>query len=196
LEEIFGLFTQLNSSLDRSDKGLGVGLSLVRMLVEMHGGEVCAHSDGPGKGSRFEIKLPTSEAPADDVHEQDGHASVRPVSILIVEDIVDTRNILRRLLSLDGHDVREAGDGHMGLAALLSNPPDVALVDVGLPGLTGYEVARIARKNPALDRVRLVALTGYGRPEDHDAVLAAGFDEHLVKPVNPADLAKVLTPRK
>lgn len=122
--------------------------------------------------------------------------TIQPVSVLLVEDVSDTRKILRRLLALDGHDVREAADGHAGLAALLSNPPDVALIDVGLPGLSGYEVAAIARKNSALDRVRLVALTGYGRPEDRQAVLAAGFDEHLVKPVGPADLAHVLSPRE
>jgi len=118
-----------------------------------------------------------------------------PVSVLIVEDFDDSRTVLHRLLSLDGHDVREAADGHQGLAALLSNPPDVALVDVGLPGIDGYEVARIARKNPALSRVRLVALTGYGRPEDRKALLDAGFDEHLVKPVHLDELERVLKPR-
>lgn len=195
LEAIFGLFTQLNSSLDRSERGLGVGLSMVRMLVEMHGGQVTAASDGAGHGSRFTVTLPALDNPPASVDKPTSDRQVTPVSVLIVEDISDSRRILRRLLSLDGHDVREAADGHAGLAALLSNPPDVALVDVGLPGLDGYEVARIARKNPALNRVRLVALTGYGRPDDRQAVFAAGFDEHLVKPVLPAALAQVLKPR-
>jgi CheY-like chemotaxis protein len=159
----------------------------------LHGRPVVATSEGPGNGSAFNVKLPAAECRSTD-HDADGIA-VQPVSVLIVEDIADSRRILRRLLSLDGHDVREAGDGHEGLAALLSQPPDVALVDVGLPGLDGYEVARIARKNPALNRVRLVALTGYGRPEDHEAVMAAGFDDHLVKPVSPAELIRVLRPR-
>jgi two-component system, chemotaxis family, CheB/CheR fusion protein len=198
LETIFGLFTQLDTSLDRSDRGLGVGLSMVRSLVEMHGGKVWAYSDGPGRGSRFSVSLPVLDSPQPAASDGDGKqdGQVTPVSVLIVEDVADSRKILRRLLSLDGHDVREAADGHSGLASLLSEPPDVALVDVGLPGIDGYEVARIARKDPALKRVRLVALTGYGRPEDRQAVLAAGFDEHLVKPVNPSDLARVLRPRQ
>jgi CheY-like chemotaxis protein len=120
----------------------------------------------------------------------------QPVSVLIVEDVGDNRKTLRRLLALDGHDVREAGDGRAGLESLLSEPPDVALVDVGLPGIDGYEVARIARKNPSLKRVRLVALTGYGRPEDREAVFAAGFDEYLIKPVSLDELTRVLRPRE
>jgi CheY-like chemotaxis protein/two-component sensor histidine kinase len=198
LEAIFGLFTQLDASLDRSERGLGVGLSLVRMLVEMHGGHVQACSEGPGRGSSFTVRLPLTAADsrASSPPPRQAMKAGKPVAVLIVEDIHDSRKILKRLLALDGHDVREAADGHAGLAELLANPPDVALVDVGLPGIDGYEVARIARKNPSLNRVRLVALTGYGRPEDREAVLAAGFDEHLVKPVNPADLVRVLAPRE
>jgi two-component system CheB/CheR fusion protein len=195
LEEIFGLFTQLDSSLDRSDRGLGIGLSMVQMLVQMHGGSVCAKSDGLGQGSSFEVQLPLVDAPPEIASELENEPQSAPVTVLIIEDIEDTRRIMKRLLSLDGHQVREAADGHAGLAALISDPPDVALVDVGLPGISGYEVARIARKNPALNRVRLIALTGYGRPEDREAVLAAGFDEHLVKPVNLADLTRILNSR-
>lgn len=117
------------------------------------------------------------------------------ICVLIVEDLDDARKTLARLLSLDGHDVREAADGYAGLAALLSRPPDVALIDVGLPGLDGYEIARRVRQNPALDRVRLVALTGYGSPSDREALLAAGFDEHIVKPVSPEQLAPLLRAR-
>jgi CheY-like chemotaxis protein len=120
---------------------------------------------------------------------------VLPVSVLIVEDVLDSRKTLGRLLALDGHQVREAGDGRTGLQSLLSEPPDVALVDVGLPGIDGYEVARIARRNPSLNGVRLVAVTGYGRPEDREAVLAAGFDDHLIKPVSFDELTRVLRPR-
>jgi CheY-like chemotaxis protein len=165
------------------------------MLAEMHGGQVCASSDGPGRGSRFTVRLPAIDVAAAPAAERDADAQGPSVSVLLIEDIADSRNVMRRLLSLDGHEVRVAADGHEGLAALLSQPPDVALIDVGLPGIDGYEIARIARKNPALQRVRLVALTGYGRPEDREAVLAAGFDEHLVKPVNPLDLNQVLKPR-
>jgi two-component system, chemotaxis family, CheB/CheR fusion protein len=196
LESIFGLFTQLDSSLDRSERGLGVGLSMVQMLVKMHGGKVWAESDGPGRGSRFIVRLPAVKEHPDSEKDGEPDGAAKPVSVLIVEDIADSRKILRRLLSLDGHDVREAADGQSGLAALLSRPPDVALVDVGLPGMDGYQVARAARQSPACQHVRLVALTGYGRAQDHKAVLAAGFDEHLVKPVNPADLARVLRPRE
>jgi len=119
-----------------------------------------------------------------------------PVSILIVEDVADARRMLGRLLTLEGHQVREAADGPTGLAALRSEPPDVALIDIGLPGMDGCEVARSARKDAALTRTRLVALTGYGSPSDRQALLAAGFDEHLVKPVSPSDLARVLRPRE
>jgi len=118
------------------------------------------------------------------------------VAVLIVEDIEDARKTLARLLTLEGHNVREAADGYAALAAFMSRPPDVALVDVGLPGLDGYEVARRVRQNPALNRVRLVALTGYGSPGDRAALLAAGFDEHMVKPVSPEQLAGVLRPRE
>jgi two-component system, sensor histidine kinase len=124
------------------------------------------------------------------------NGQVPPVSVLIVEDVVDARKMLGRLLALEGHDVREAADGYAGLAALLSQPPDVALIDIGLPGIDGIEVARCARKNAALNRVRLVALTGYGSLDDRKELLAAGFDEHLVKPVSPSELAGVLRPRE
>src|SRR5262245_55718702 len=120
---------------------------------------------------------------------------VRSLAIVIIEDVADARKTLGRLLALDGHDVREAADGYQGLHALLSQPADVALVDIGLPGLDGYEIARIARNNSALDRVRLVALTGHGRPEDRENIMAAGFDNHLVKPVSAAELLRVLRPR-
>jgi two-component system, chemotaxis family, CheB/CheR fusion protein len=196
LENIFGLFAQLDSSLDRSERGLGVGLSMVRMLAEMHGGKVRAQSDGAGRGSRFTVSLPALENQPARGGDDSATRIAPSVKVLIVEDIADTRNILRRLLSLDGHDVREAADGHDGLNQLLANPPDVALIDVGLPGINGYEVARCARQQASLAKVRLVALTGYGRPEDRKAVLAAGFDEHLVKPVSPSELASVLRPRE
>ena len=127
-------------------------------------------------------------------HRADAHTA--PATVLIVEDLADSRKTLSRLLSLDGHTVREACDGPSGLASLLADAPDVALIDVGLPGFDGCEIARRARKNPALDHVRLVAVTGYGQPEDRQALLAAGFDEHLVKPVGMEELARVLTPRK
>jgi CheY-like chemotaxis protein len=116
------------------------------------------------------------------------------VSVLIVEDRDDTRIALRRLLVLDGYRVREAADGHAALAALFAEPPDVALIDLGLPGIDGLEVARQARTNPLLANVRLIALTGHGRPEDRQSMIEAGFDEHLIKPVTAPELFAAIEP--
>jgi CheY-like chemotaxis protein len=125
-----------------------------------------------------------------------GYQVTTPLEVLIVEDRDDARRMLCRLLALDGHTPREAHDGPSGLASLLAHPPDVALIDIGLPGFDGCELARRARQNTSLDGVRLVALTGHSQPEDHRSLLAAGFDEHLVKPISMADLVRVLAPRK
>ncbi|MCG8584933.1 MAG: PAS domain-containing protein, partial [Pirellulales bacterium] len=190
-EKIFDLFVQGDCTLERSDGGMGVGLTLVRRLVELHNGSVVARSDGPGKGSEFVVRIPlTTKRPI----------SADPLSVdlpsdcrvLIVEDNLDSREMLQSLLQLDGFEVVTAGDGQEGLDALEQSRPDVALIDIGLPGLDGYEVAKRVRKEFPQISTRLVALTGYGRTEDRQAVLEAGFDEHLVKPVQAADLARVL----
>jgi two-component system CheB/CheR fusion protein len=197
LVEIFDMFFQSNEAIDRSDGGMGVGLTLVRTLVEMHGGTVTAHSEGVGHGSQFEVRLPLASNPPTKSTEQHSVTAGVVNRVLVVEDNADSRNMLQTLLKLDGFQVEVAEDGQQGLDAILAQRPDVALIDIGLPELDGYEVARRVRKQLSRSEVRLVALTGYGQAKDREAVFQAGFDEHLVKPVNPQDLARVLsTPRK
>lgn len=196
LDEVFGMFFQSNKALDRSDGGMGVGLTLVRTLVEMHGGTVTAHSGGQGHGSQFVIRLPlTSKLPAKSI-EQPSVAAGAVIRVLLVEDNPDSRDMLQTILKLDGFQVEVAKDGQQGLEAILAQRPNVALIDIGLPGLDGYEVARRVRKQLSRSEVHLVALTGYGQAKDREAAFQAGFDEHLVKPVNPMDLARVMSTRR
>jgi CheY-like chemotaxis protein len=185
LPHVFDVFVQGTISLDRSQGGLGIGLSLVRRLVELHGGSVSAASDGTSHGSTFVIRLPRIEAvsqpaPASRHQSED---SVKP-TVLLIEDNQDGREMMATMLDAYQYPVRQAGDGLEGLNAAISNPPDVALVDIGLPGIDGYEVARRMRQHPSTRNVRLIALTGYGLAEDQRRVLEAGFDLHLVKPVD------------
>jgi signal transduction histidine kinase len=193
LERVFEPFVQGHRDLDRAQGGLGVGLTLVRRLAELHGGYAAAASAGPGRGSEFRVHLPAIEAPAARAAGELPRAAAAPRDVLIVEDNADAADTLRRLLELAGHRVRVARDGPGGLAALLGAPPEVALVDLGLPGMDGYELARRARA--AVDgrpRPLFVALTGYGMPEDRARALQAGFDEHLVKPVDAEALESLL----
>jgi CheY-like chemotaxis protein len=214
LENIFDMFVQADDTLDRREGGMGVGLTLVRSLVEMHGGSVIAHSDGEGQGSEFMVQLPVSFRKStadakDGLRDSEVKAGDEPADamtvigqpparrILLIEDNPDARQMLRTLLELDGHHVDVAEDGKAGLETLVQQRPEVALVDIGLPEIDGYELARRARRELDNGDVYLVALTGYGQQKDRAAVLAAGFDEHLVKPVNPDQLARVLSrPRK
>jgi len=193
LQSIFELFVQTPRPLDRSDSGMGVGLTLVRTLVEIHGGHVLARSAGHGQGAEFEVRLPLTDRP---IPEKTADASpgreASHVSIVIVEDNEDSRNMLRELLQLDGYEVFVAADGTSGLRVIEQQRPDVALIDIGLPGISGYEVAENVRRRLRDDKVQLVALTGYGRAEDRRAVQEAGFDGHLVKPLNLEDLNTVL----
>jgi two-component system CheB/CheR fusion protein len=194
LEAIFELFVQSHDSLDRTEGGMGVGLTLVRSLVQLHGGRVQAFSRGLGKGAEFVVHLPCCEAdqpaPAPPPSPPVGEAAV--ARVLIVEDNDDSRQMLQMLLRLDGHQVTAAADGISGLRALEKQEFDVAFVDIGLPGLDGYEIARRTRARQSPIRPRLVALTGYGQAADREAVRQAGFDEHLVKPLNPEDLSRIL----
>lgn len=193
LESIFELFVQADDSLDRQQGGMGIGLTLVQMLVQMHGGRVEAHSHGPGHGSEFVVVLPAAVSePAPSEEDQPAPASAAASKVLIVEDNHDSRTMLQALLQLDGHIVRVAEDGVTGLETLQSDEFDVALIDIGLPGLDGYEVVRRYRSLGRKHAPRLVALTGYGRPSDRLAVMEAGFDEHLVKPCDPQDLDRIL----
>ncbi len=195
LPRVFDLFTQEQRSLDRAQGGIGVGLTLVRRLVELHGGRVDAYSEGVSKGSTFSVRLPRAESRR--TEEPSLSPVVRPtpaMRILIVEDDADGREALRMQLVMSGYEVHEAIDGESGLELVQRLQPDVVLLDIGLPGLDGYEVAR--RLKSAQICPRLVAITGYGRPEDHERAMTAGFDQHLTKPVDYDELQRALESRK
>ena len=181
LPHVFEPFTQGQQGLDRSAGGLGLGLTLVRRLAELHGGTVQAQSGGVVRGSAFTLRFPSRAAPVGPVTAASEQArSERPRRLLVVEDNVDARQTLRMLLETLGHEVHEAADGEAGVAAALDRRPDLVFVDIGLPRLDGYEVARRLRE--AKLGARLVALTGYGRDDDVERAREAGFDEHLLKP--------------
>jgi signal transduction histidine kinase/DNA-binding response OmpR family regulator len=189
LPAVFDLFTQASRSLDRSQGGLGVGLTLVRRLVEMHGGAVTAASDGPGRGSEFVVTLPvTADRPADRLTAV--AAGPRgPLKVLVIDDNVDAAESLADLIAMLGHAPRVAHDGPAGIAAAAAFRPDVVLLDIGLPGMDGYEVARRLRADAAA--AVLVAVSGYGREEDRAAGRAAGFAHHFVKPIDFGTLQAV-----
>jgi PAS domain S-box-containing protein len=195
-EEVFGLFTQVDRSSDRAQGGLGIGLTLVRRLVEMHGGRVEAFSEGPGQGSEFVVWLPIlAEAPAPEPSRSASRS--QPVGraqrkILAVDDNLDAANTMAMLLRILGHDVRTAHDGSSAMEAAQAWRPDIVLLDIGLPGMDGYEVARRLRAIPDLRACILVAVTGYGQEEDRRRSANAGFDHHLVKPVDPQALTELL----
>ncbi len=191
-KKIFDLFVQGNRTLERSDGGMGVGLTLVQRLVQLHDGNVVANSEGLGKGSEFVVRLPLTAKPINLPKEPTIFESEEESRILIVEDNADSREMLASLLQLSGYEVATAADGHEGLKAIKSERPDIALIDIGLPGLDGYDLARRVKSEMPDARPRLVALTGYGRAEDRQAVQDAGFDAHLVKPVQPDELTQVL----
>jgi signal transduction histidine kinase len=181
LPNVFDPFTQGRQGLDRSAGGLGLGLTLVRRLTELHNGTIVAQSGGVDRGSAFTLRFPSRAAPAGAVAVASERARAdRPRRLLVVEDNVDARQTLRTLLEALGHEVHEAGDGEAGVAAALERRPDLVFVDIGLPRLDGYEVAR--RLRDAKFGARLVALTGYGRDDDVKRAREAGFDEHLLKP--------------
>lgn len=189
IDRIFDIFVQSKSTIDRSEGGMGVGLTLVRSLVHLHGGTVQAESAGPGCGSTFTVRLPLVEA-ARGTPEPEPDAPAGGARILIVEDNADSRKMLQALLELEGYRVVSAGDGLTALEIIGQQAFDLALVDIGLPGIDGYELARRVRQMGV--SLRLVALTGYGRPSDREAALSAGFDDHAAKPLAHADLMRVL----
>lgn len=195
LTRIFDLFTQGDRSLARSEGGLGVGLTVVRNLVELHGGSVAAESDGPGRGSEFMVRLPldASDPPLEPPPIKE-RAVIPALRILVVEDNADGRDLLRTILELEGHAVQVAADGPSGVEAALITRPDVAFIDIGLPGFDGYEVGRRIRDELG-GAVRLIALTGYGQTEDRSRTRDAGFDAHLVKPVAAEQLHDALAER-
>jgi CheY-like chemotaxis protein len=193
IDTMFDLFVQGPQGIDRRVGGLGVGLALVKRLVELHGGRVSAHSDGPGKGSRFTVRLPLAAAavagdPAAAV------AAGRPPAtrILIVEDNDDAREMLRATLGINGHEVRAARDGAEALTLAADSPPDVMIVDIGLPDMSGHEIAERVRASAWGRGVHLIALSGYGQPEDRERARVAGFDLHLTKPAQDDALARAI----
>jgi CheY-like chemotaxis protein len=193
LEGIFELFAQVDQSAARTRGGVGVGLTLVRSLVQMHGGSVRARSEGAGKGTEFEVRLPALAETPPQVRVVSGEGQ-KPsgARLLLIEDNADIGETLRDLLEILGHRVDLASDGLRGVQMALALKPDAALVDIGLPGIDGYEVAHRLRADPVGREILLVALTGYGRPEDRQKALEAGFDAHLVKPVDPEDLTSLI----
>jgi signal transduction histidine kinase len=190
---VFDVFVQGAISIDRSQGGLGIGLSLVRRLVELHGGSVSATSAGNSSGSTFEIRLPRAEAAANDAAPaQSEDKSAGKPTILLIEDNDDGREMMAMMLASFGYPVLEAADGLEGVKIAMAEHPGVALVDIGLPGIDGYEVARRLREDAATRAIRLIALTGYGLADDQRRVLEAGFDLHLVKPVDLNQLLEQL----
>jgi PAS domain S-box-containing protein len=190
LDKIFDLFAQAERTLDRAEGGLGIGLTLVRRLTEMHGGTVEAHSDGPGQGSEFVVRLPlaaeaaTPVGPVESLPARPHGPPIRGRRILIVDDNRDSAESLATLLRLLGNDVRTAYEGRQALAVAGAYRPDLVVLDIGLPGLNGYDVAAQLRTMPGLTGAVLVALTGYGTEEDRHQAQTAGFNHHMVKPVN------------
>jgi signal transduction histidine kinase/ActR/RegA family two-component response regulator len=196
LEAVFQPFMQLDSSEDRSGEGLGLGLAIVAGLVRLHDGSVQAFSEGRGKGSEFCVRLPLSvskpkAAPALPIAEDN-----RPLRVVIVEDNTDVRSMLKALLEYVGHSVEIAVDGLAGVELIERTHPDVALVDIGLPKMNGYQLAGRIRGNEAHRDIYLAALTGYGQPADQERALASGFDAHIAKPVSLEQLRKLLMARR
>jgi CheY-like chemotaxis protein len=192
LARAFEPFVQGSPTLETARGGLGLGLTVVKRLVELHGGTVTAHSAGPGHGSEILVRLPLTEAPHGPAGGAPGAPAAGPRRVLLVDDNEDMRTTLRKLLELGGHHVAEAADSTQGLEMLTRLRPDVALIDLGLPGPDGYALTKAARQAPEGEAFYLVAVTGYGQPEDRRRALEAGFDAYLVKPVHQADLARLL----
>jgi signal transduction histidine kinase len=193
LPRVFDLFTQAERPLDRSHGGLGIGLTLVKRIVEMHGGRVEAHSAGPGMGSEFEVRIPGAQESRPETtataSQRDEHGHLR---IVVVEDNFDAAEALKMLLELFGHQTTVVENGLAAIDAVRHGAFDIGLVDIGLPGIDGYEVARRIRTIPNAKTMTLVALTGYGQETDKQRALSAGFDEHLTKPVKIERLQAVL----
>ena len=194
LNHIFEMFTQVPGSSPHSQGGLGIGLTLVRRLVELQGGSVEAHSEGIGKGSEFVVRLPLAHVESandEQAAEPDSERDAHPRRILVVDDNRDAADSLCMLLKSRGHDVRVAYDGLEAVGAAVTFRPEVVLLDIGLPKLSGYEAARRIREAGGADAL-LIAVTGWGQDEDRRRAREAGFDHHLTKPVDPVAISRLI----
>jgi PAS domain S-box-containing protein len=197
IDHLFEMFSQPQPAIDRTVGGLGIGLALVRGLVQLHGGTVQAHSDGQGQGSEFTVRLPLAPAESFRPHQgdEDDTASGTPAQsrrVLVIDDNHDACATLAALLRMEGHEVREAHDGPEGIDAAKAFAPDLVLLDIGMPGMSGYEVAQALRKLPGGGALRIVAVTGWSQDHDRQRSREAGFDHHLAKPVGVDELLKLL----
>jgi CheY-like chemotaxis protein len=195
LASIFEMFVQVDRSLTRTQAGLGVGLTLARRLIGLHGGTITAYSEGLGRGSEFIVRLPLSDKPAgtEDRPARAAPAGAgRPRRILLADDNVDFATSLAIVLQRRGHDVRVAHDGAEALRMVETFRPEFAFLDIGMPKVHGYELARRLRENPETADCVLVAVTGWGQPDDRNRARDAGFDRHLVKPVDPEHIEAII----
>jgi CheY-like chemotaxis protein/anti-sigma regulatory factor (Ser/Thr protein kinase) len=197
LAHVFELFTQADHALDRSTGGLGIGLSLVKTIVDLHGGEVTATSGGLGAGSSFRVSLPAGTAPTADAAPdaaESPRAAVEPtvLRVLVVDDNRDSVDAMAMLLESQGHAVQTATRSDTALQMAAAAPFDAVLLDIGLPEMNGYDVARAMRQLPTAHPPLLIAISGYGRDSDREQARAAGFDHHLVKPADPAEIFALL----
>jgi CheY-like chemotaxis protein/anti-sigma regulatory factor (Ser/Thr protein kinase) len=199
LPRVFDMFWRVDRSLEKSQGGLGVGLTIVKRLVEMHGGSVEARSEGQGMGSEFIVRLPVALSVVHERQDEGDDQEARPTArhrILVVDDSEDAASSLAMVLRIMGNEVRTAHDGLEGVEAAAAFRPDVILLDIGMPKLNGYDACRRIREQPWGKGVVIVALTGWGQDEDKRRSQEAGFDSHLVKPVEPAALEKLLAELK
>jgi CheY-like chemotaxis protein/two-component sensor histidine kinase len=194
LPHVFELFTQGPRALARAEGGLGIGLTLVKAIVEMHGGTVHAYSQGQGKGAEFELRLPlvAQGSNSQRSEEEPGEKATRAMTFLVVDDIRDSADSLALLLSTVGHRAEVAYDGRSALAAAQTLRPDIVLLDIGLPDMDGYQVAQALRSNPDTSRAKIIAVTGYGQDEYRQKSRDAGLDGHVVKPIALACLKDYL----
>lgn len=192
---MFRLFKQVDHASARSEGGLGIGLALVKQLVELHGGAITATSEGLGKGSEFTVRLPAARRPAPTIPEPTKPIEVKgKAQILVVDDNVDTVRGMAILLNLAGHEVVAAHDGPAAIEVARTCRPQIILLDLGLPGMSGYEVARRLRQEQASRDALIIAVSGYGQEEDRHRTRAAGFDHHLIKPISYDELFTLFAP--
>jgi CheY-like chemotaxis protein/anti-sigma regulatory factor (Ser/Thr protein kinase) len=192
LPSVFEIFVQGAQPLQRATGGLGIGLSLVRRLVNMHGGTVRIDSEGQDRGTTLTLTLPRlAQAPASAPAQASTDAE-RPRRVMLVEDNADAREMMTMLLEMHGCEVRAAASGPDGIALAMAERPELAIIDIGLPGMDGYAVARALKDNPATAAIELIALTGYGSEDDRQRAIAAGFARHFTKPIRMEDLRAAL----